>query len=122
MSSVRLTLTSVLLPAVFTSFVSVSLAIGSIHGHAAAVGELSVVWVDAHADINTPLTSATGNIHGQSVSYLLHELRSKVSSPVVQVVLQAAPQETLNPLAAPIWDGCFTHHAVQSCDLQQDIV
>ncbi|XP_056221395.1 arginase-1 [Seriola aureovittata] len=55
-----------------------SLAIGSIHGHSAAVGELSVVWVDAHADINTPLTSSTGNIHGQPMSYLLHELQSKI--------------------------------------------
>lgn len=57
-----------------------SLAIGSIHGHSAAVGELSVVWVDAHADINTPLTSYTGNLHGQPMSYLLHELHSKVSA------------------------------------------
>ncbi|XP_071318239.1 arginase-1 isoform X2 [Trachinotus anak] len=55
-----------------------SLAIGSIHGHSAAVGELSVVWVDAHADINTPLTSPTGNMHGQPMSYLLHELQSKI--------------------------------------------
>lgn len=59
-------------------FVSISLAIGSIHGHSAAVGELSVVWVDAHADINTALTSTTGNIHGQPMSYLLHELHAKV--------------------------------------------
>lgn len=57
-----------------------SLAIGSIHGHSAAAGELSVVWVDAHADINTPLTSPTGNIHGQPMSYLLRELQPKVSS------------------------------------------
>lgn len=56
----------------------ISLAIGSIHGHATAVGELSIVWVDAHADINTPLTTPTGNIHGQSMSYLLRELQSKV--------------------------------------------
>uniref|UniRef100_A0A665VP57 Arginase n=1 Tax=Echeneis naucrates TaxID=173247 RepID=A0A665VP57_ECHNA len=55
-----------------------SLAIGSIHGHSAAVGELSVVWVDAHADINTPLTSPTGNIHGQPLSYVLYELQSKI--------------------------------------------
>ncbi|XP_023147999.1 arginase-1 [Amphiprion ocellaris] len=55
-----------------------SLAIGSIHGHSAAVGELSVVWVDAHADINTPLTTYTGNFHGQPMSFLLHELHSKV--------------------------------------------
>ncbi|KAM4623371.1 arginase-1 [Polymixia lowei] len=55
-----------------------SLAIGSIHGHAAAQRELSVVWVDAHADINTPLTSPTGNIHGQSMSYLIRELHPKI--------------------------------------------
>ncbi|XP_062388513.1 arginase-1 isoform X2 [Sardina pilchardus] len=55
-----------------------SLAIGSIHGHASCRGELSVVWVDAHADINTPLTSPTGNIHGQPMSYLIHELHSKI--------------------------------------------
>ncbi|XP_076024054.1 arginase-1 [Genypterus blacodes] len=55
-----------------------SLAIGSIHGHSAAVGQLSVVWVDAHADINTPLTTPTGNFHGQPMSYLIHELRAKI--------------------------------------------
>ncbi|KAM6951346.1 arginase-1 [Aplochiton taeniatus] len=55
-----------------------SLAIGSIHGHAAARNDLSVVWVDAHADINTPLTSPTGNIHGQPMSYLIRELHSKI--------------------------------------------
>lgn len=57
-----------------------SLAIGSIHGHASCRGELSVVWVDAHADINTPLTSPTGNVHGQPMSYLIHELHSQIPS------------------------------------------
>ncbi|KAF7649743.1 hypothetical protein LDENG_00136730, partial [Lucifuga dentata] len=55
-----------------------SLAIGSIHGHAAATGDISVVFVDAHADINTPLTTPTGNFHGQPMSYLIHELLSKI--------------------------------------------
>ncbi|XP_060883480.1 arginase-1 [Labrus mixtus] len=55
-----------------------SLAIGSIHGHSAAVGELGVVWVDAHADINTPLTTSTGNLHGQPLSFLVKELQSSV--------------------------------------------
>ncbi|XP_056325587.1 arginase-1 [Danio aesculapii] len=55
-----------------------SLAIGSISGHAASRHELSVLWVDAHADINTPLTTPTGNIHGQPMSYLIHELHSKM--------------------------------------------
>ncbi|XP_072312222.1 arginase-1-like [Eucyclogobius newberryi] len=55
-----------------------SLALGSVHGHSAAVGDLSVVWVDAHADINTPLTSGTGNLHGQPLSFLLRDLRDKI--------------------------------------------
>ncbi|XP_039594397.1 arginase-1 isoform X2 [Polypterus senegalus] len=55
-----------------------SLAIGSISGHARSQNNLCVVWVDAHADINTPLSTPTGNIHGQPVSYLLKELHSKI--------------------------------------------
>uniref|UniRef100_A0A9J8BHU2 Arginase n=1 Tax=Cyprinus carpio carpio TaxID=630221 RepID=A0A9J8BHU2_CYPCA len=55
-----------------------SLAIGSISGHAASRHELSVLWVDAHADINTPSSTPTGNIHGQPLSYLIHELHSEI--------------------------------------------
>ncbi|XP_004584515.2 arginase-2, mitochondrial [Ochotona princeps] len=55
-----------------------SLAIGTISGHARHCPDLCVVWVDAHADINTPLTTATGNLHGQPVSFLLRELQDKV--------------------------------------------
>lgn len=31
--------------------------------------ELSVLWIDAHADINDHLTSLSGNIHGMSLGY-----------------------------------------------------
>ena len=29
-----------------------------------------MIWVDAHADINTPETSGSGNIHGMPVAFL----------------------------------------------------
>jgi len=35
--------------------------------------DLCVVWVDAHADINTPAGSISGNIHGMPVSFLMRE-------------------------------------------------
>ncbi|MEE6512316.1 hypothetical protein FKM82_019271, partial [Ascaphus truei] len=54
-----------------------SLAVGTITGHAKVHPDLCVVWVDAHADINTPLTSPSGNLHGQPVSFLIKELKSK---------------------------------------------
>jgi arginase len=52
-----------------------SIAIGSIAGTAKAIKErlgreMAVIWVDAHADINTPETSDSGNIHGMPVAFL----------------------------------------------------
>ncbi|XP_043929998.1 arginase-2, mitochondrial [Protopterus annectens] len=55
-----------------------SLAVGSIQGHAHQCPDICVIWVDAHADINTPLTSPSGNLHGQPVSFLLRELQDKM--------------------------------------------
>ncbi|KAI5449572.1 Arginase, catabolizes arginine to ornithine and urea [Naganishia albida] len=48
-----------------------SLAMGTIAGSMAAYPEACVIWIDAHADINTPLTTDTGNLHGCPVSFLL---------------------------------------------------
>lgn len=52
-----------------------SIAIGTISGTARAIRErlgreMAVIWVDAHADINTPETSGSGNIHGMPVAFL----------------------------------------------------
>ncbi|KAF3914876.1 Arginase-1 [Dactylellina cionopaga] len=52
-----------------------SIAIGSISGVARAIRErldkpLAVIWVDAHADINTFQTSGSGNVHGMPVAFL----------------------------------------------------
>lgn len=33
--------------------------------------KVGMLWVDAHADMNTPLTSPSGNIHGMSVAALI---------------------------------------------------
>lgn len=33
-------------------------------------GDLGVVWIDAHADVNTPGSSETGNIHGMPLAAL----------------------------------------------------
>ncbi|XP_045175163.1 arginase, hepatic-like [Mercenaria mercenaria] len=51
-----------------------SMAIGTIMGHARVHPDMAVLWIDAHADINTPLTSDSGNIHGMPLSFLAQEL------------------------------------------------
>ena len=46
-----------------------SIALGSIRG-AAKHKKLGVLWVDAHADFNTHLTTPSGNIHGMPLAAL----------------------------------------------------
>ncbi len=51
-----------------------SLALGSVAGaaaHAAGVGRpLFLLWLDAHSDFHTPLTTTSGNLHGTPVAYI----------------------------------------------------
>lgn len=48
-----------------------SIAIGTIAGVQAQYPDACVVWVDAHADINTPQDSQSGNLHGCPVAFPL---------------------------------------------------
>jgi arginase len=54
-----------------------SLSMGSVNGVARrcreAGRELFVLWLDAHADYNTPATTITGNMHGMSSAFLCGE-------------------------------------------------
>ena len=42
--------------------------------------KLAVVWVDAHADCNTPETSSSGNFHGMPVGLLMGWFKKKVTN------------------------------------------
>ena len=46
-----------------------SLSIGSVRG-AARNKKIGLIWIDAHADFNTPETTPSGNIHGMSLAVL----------------------------------------------------
>lgn len=54
-----------------------SLSLGSVDGamrHCARTGRpLMVLWLDAHADFNTPETSPSGNVHGMPLAALCGE-------------------------------------------------
>jgi arginase len=71
-----------------------SLAMGSISGvarHAAEAGrELFVLWLDAHSDFNTPLTSPSGNMHGMSLAMLCRE-------PGLEGVFEDEPHGFIDP-------------------------
>lgn len=49
-----------------------SISLPAVTFFASAVrGRLGVIWFDAHADINTPATSPSGNLHGMVTGFLL---------------------------------------------------
>lgn len=51
-----------------------SLALGSVSAAARFAGDrgrpLFVLWLDAHSDIHTPVTTQSGNLHGTPVAYI----------------------------------------------------
>jgi arginase len=58
-----------------------SLAVGVLAGVARVKGPQGIVWLDAHADLNTPATSPTGNIHGMPMAAALGDMPEIFSAP-----------------------------------------
>src|SRR6202000_1754099 len=72
-----------------------SLSMGSVNGVARYWQQqqgrpLFVLWVDAHADYNTPGTTITGNMHGMSAAFLCGE-------PGLDDLLGAEPRASITP-------------------------
>ncbi len=71
-----------------------SLSMGSVNGVARhwreQDRELFVLWLDAHADYNTPATTITGNMHGMSGAFLCGE-------PGLDSLLGNEPRASIKP-------------------------
>ncbi|MGL5448631.1 MAG: arginase [Rhabdaerophilum sp.] len=73
-----------------------SISMGSVSAasrHARTMGKrVAVIWLDAHADFNTPETSPSGNMHGMSLAQLSGE-RSLANLVGPQVFTPIRPQD-----------------------------
>ena len=71
-----------------------SLSMGSVNGVARAAQEagreLFVLWLDAHADFNTPATTPSGHMHGMSAALLAGE-------PGLEAVFGGEPRAPIPP-------------------------
>ncbi|WP_193786159.1 arginase [Cecembia lonarensis] len=67
-----------------------STAAGTIMGIKAAHPEkrLGVIWIDAHADLHTPYTTPSGNMHGMPLAMCIHtdNLDCQVNEPMEETV------------------------------------
>ena len=48
-----------------------SVSIGTVSGVTKAAGRTGLLWLDAHADFNTPETSPSGNVHGMPLATII---------------------------------------------------
>lgn len=53
-----------------------SIAIGSLAALLRHNPDTGIIWIDAHADINTPWISESGNLHGMPIGLLLDPIQS----------------------------------------------
>jgi arginase len=69
-----------------------SIAVGTLDGLTRARGEApGLVWIDAHADINSPGSSSTGNVHGMPLYFALQKGFAKAGR-TVQIGLRDVDQ------------------------------
>uniref|UniRef100_M4C2G5 Arginase n=1 Tax=Hyaloperonospora arabidopsidis (strain Emoy2) TaxID=559515 RepID=M4C2G5_HYAAE len=54
---------------------------GSLAGLLSVHPDAGVIWVDAHADINTPAGSESGNMHGMPISFLMEGMVDTLKLP-----------------------------------------
>lgn len=99
---------------------------GTIAGIASAFPHkrLGVVWIDAHADIHTPLTTPTGNIHGMPLATALNEdnIPSKVNE-VPEETMQFWNQlKLVGNIAPKISPTDLVYIAVRDTEVQEDAI
>jgi arginase len=62
------------------SVAGASRAVREMTGPDGAPGRLGLIWIDTHADLNTPDTSPSGHVHGLPLASLLGEGASELTS------------------------------------------
>ena len=102
-----------------------SLSLGSVLGsarHAARLERpLFVLWLDAHSDFHTPLTSDSGNLHGTPLGYLTgregFDDFPKVDHPVPQENICIIGLRSVDlPERQALQDSAITYHDMRAID------
>ena len=65
-----------------------SIGIGSLAGLLRVRPETGIIWVDAHADLNTPEISESGNMHGMPVGMLMEGVSPRTPVPGLEWLYQ----------------------------------
>jgi len=98
-----------------------SVAIGSLAGILKARPRTGVLWIDAHADLNTPDISGSGNMHGMPVGLLMEEMCSSEDLskiPGLEWLAKADDDEQTQPKLRP---DSIAYVALRDVDLEERV-
>lgn len=104
------------------------MGLGTVHALLQQRPDTIVIWLDAHADMNTPSTSPTGNFHGMPLSYLLpfkergpgFEWLTQVLPPSQLVLVGVRDLDPAEKRFIQNWDiPCYTTSDVREWGMQE---
>ncbi|MCG8575871.1 MAG: arginase [Flavobacteriales bacterium] len=83
---------------------------------------LGVIWIDAHADLHTPYTTPSGNIHGMPLATALgtDNLESQINDPVEEVKTYWNQMKDLNGVTPKIQSEDLVFIAVRDTEKPED--
>lgn len=100
-----------------------SSAAGTISGIKMAYPDkrIGVIWLDAHADLHTPYTSPSGNVHGMPLAVCLNEdnLACKKNDPPQEIIEQWERMKNIGGIAPKINAEDLVFIAIRDCEEEE---
>jgi len=101
-----------------------STAAGTIAGIKSAhpKSRLGVIWIDAHADLHTPYTTPSGNIHGMPIAVSLGEdnVESKINKPDQETINYWYQLKNVGGISPKIMPNDLVYIGVRDTEKQED--
>lgn len=83
---------------------------------------LGLIWIDAHADIHSPYTTPSGNVHGMAVAAMIanDNLENKVNDPVEESTEYWEKVKNLGGIKPKLLPSDIVYVALRDTEVQED--
>ena len=100
-----------------------SSSIGTVAGIKMAYPDkrLGVIWIDAHADIHSPFTTPSGNMHGMPIAVMLNEdnLANKTNDPEEETLTYWEKLKSLGGIKPKVLPSDIIYVAMRDLEVQE---
>ena len=83
---------------------------------------LGLIWIDAHADIHSPYTTPSGNVHGMTVSAMIGDdnLENKVNEPVEETKEYWEKIKSLGGIKPKVLPSDIVYVTLRDTEIQEE--